>query len=149
MTAQADTTLVAFDIGEKNIGVARAYVGSFFSQPCSVIVHDDRVIASVVSLLENEHAIAAVVGLPRSLSGEETNQTQTVRDFAATLKQHLHIPIYFQDEAGTSRQAEQEIANSTSRRKGPAASKDALAAVYILEDFIKEGHHLELLDSAN
>lgn len=146
MISRDDNTIVSLDVGDKNIGIARAYVGSLFPQPCAVVAHDDRVIASLVELIENEHAIAVVAGLPRNLSGEDTQQTQSVRDFVDNLKKHLDIPIYFQDEAGTSHQAEQELANSSTKRKGPSASKDALAAVYILEDFIKEGQHLGLFD---
>ena len=88
-------------------------------------------------------AVALVVGLPRGLDGQETAQTQTVRDFAAQLREHVAVPMFWQDEALTSQKAEDEL----SLRKKPFAKGDvdALAATYILDDFLQDNSDLQRL----
>ncbi len=128
--------------------MAQANVVSLFPQPCAVIVHDDTVIERLKELLSTHKAIALVVGLPRSLQSDDTAQTESVRNFVARVRSSVPaVPLYFQDEAGTTKQAEEELRQrKQSASNDPRSSKDALAASYILEDFIQEGKHHELLD---
>ncbi len=149
MTQQQQKTVLALDVGGKRIGVARAFIANGFPAPCTVVQHDDTVLKSLDSLVTEESAVAVVVGLPRSLDGNETAQTKEVRAFTDRLKGYLKIPIYLQDEAGTSRKAEAELRKAGGKRKGPSSSVDALAATYILEDFINEAGNRELLNKIN
>jgi putative Holliday junction resolvase len=85
-------------------------------------------------------AVGLVIGLPRGLDGQETAQTRAVREFAEQLKPAVQLPYYWQDEAVTSRQAEEEL-----KSRGKPYQKgdiDALSATYILEDFLRD--HPEL-----
>ena len=70
------------------------------------------------------------------MQSQETDQTRTVRDFVRQLQEHTELPVYFQDEAVTSEKAEAEL----KARKKPYAKGDidALAATYILVDFLQE-----------
>lgn len=85
-------------------------------------------------------ATVLVVGLPRSLEGNDTAQTAETRAFARRLENTLELPVYLQDEALTSQKAEEEL-----RARGVPYNKaevDALAATYILSDFL--GDHPEV-----
>jgi putative Holliday junction resolvase len=69
------------------------------------------------------------------MQGQSTDQTRTVEAFGKQLEERLTIPLYWIDEALTSQKAEIEL-----RSRGKPYSKgdiDALAATYILEDFLK------------
>jgi putative Holliday junction resolvase len=68
-----------------------------------------------------------VVGLPRSLDGNETDQTAFVRRWADSAKQVINKPFFWQDEALTSR-----AADSTDSKAG----QDAVAASVLLQDFL-------------
>jgi RNase H-fold protein (predicted Holliday junction resolvase) len=59
-----------------------------------------------------------------------------VRQFGASLAQQVDLPLSWQDEAVTSAQAEAELV----QRKKPYTKGDidALAAVYILNDYLSE-----------
>ena len=58
------------------------------------------------------------------------------KEFIKLLKQHVHIPIFTQDETLSSVRAEKELRE---RKIGyNKESVDALAATYILEDFLRE-----------
>jgi putative Holliday junction resolvase len=129
-------SLLAIDVGEKRIGVARAHLDALFPSPLTTLQNPESFVDDIVRLVAEEKAAALIVGLPRGLSGQETNQTTTVRDFVSRLQPELTIPVYWRDEAVTSEKAEAEL-----RSRGKPYAKadiDALAAVYILEDYIKD-----------
>jgi putative Holliday junction resolvase len=72
--------------------------------------------------------------LPRGLDGQSTSQTSATEKFVDQLRGQVSLPIHLQDEALTSKQAEAEL---RSRGAGHAkADIDALAATYILQDFL-------------
>lgn len=129
-------TVVALDIGLRRIGVALASVAAGFPGPLTTVQHDDKIMHTLCNLLDEHEAVALVVGLPRGLDGQDTAQTRAVEAFVAELKKHTDIPLYWQDEALTSRKAEEELDG-----RGKPYGKgdiDALAATYILEDFLRE-----------
>lgn len=129
-----ETSIIALDVGETRVGVARANSETGFPQPLTTLLQDNTFWDNLHDLLEIHNAVKIVVGLPRNLSGEDTLQTVYTRNFVEILKQKSNLPIYMQDEAGTSKQAEQELLS----KKKPFAKSDidALAATYILEDFL-------------
>jgi putative Holliday junction resolvase len=131
----ATNVYVALDIGKVRIGVASNPSGVFIAQPRGVIANDQNVVASIKKLISDEQATVLVVGLPRGLQGQETEQTKYVRDFIQKLQDAISVPIQLQDEAMTSVHAEEEL----SLRKKPfeKGDIDALAATYILQDYLQ------------
>lgn len=134
--------ILALDVGEKRIGVAAARLDVRFAQPRMTLENPATFYDDIVGLCASEQAKAIVIGLPRGLEGQETAQTRTAREFGVGLEARLSIPVYWIDEAVTSAQAEAELQD----RGKPyvKADIDALAATYILEDFMNE--HPEALD---
>ena len=129
-------SIIALDVGDRRIGVARASLIARLPEPLKTIEHLPDTPQTLVELVRRENAAAVVIGLPRGLKGQETPQTSLIREFVVSLKEHLSVPIYTQDEALTSHKAEEELAKRGVRyNKGDV---DALAAVYILEDFLLE-----------
>lgn len=127
--------ILALDIGEKRIGVALASTIARLARPLTVLENDGTIYGRIKELAARENAQAVIVGLPRSLQGEDTAQTRYVRSFAVRLGEETDLEIILQDEALTSRQAESEL-----RSRGKKYAKgdiDALAATYILEDYLK------------
>lgn len=127
--------IIALDIGEKRIGVAIADMQTPFPAPLTTLETSNQLLEEFKQLVEKNAVVAVVVGLPRNQSGEFTEQTKRVQHIAKLLKIPKHIPVYWQDESLTSVKAEEEL----KRRKRPydKAAVDALAATYILEDFIR------------
>ncbi len=135
------STILALDVGERRIGVAVASVAARIATPLKTLARHDSTIEDILQLTIEEQAKAIVLGLPRNLSGEHTAQTRTIEAFGRELEQALAIPLYWQDEAVTSRQAEAELeARGKPYRKEDI---DALSATYILEDFMRD--HPEVL----
>lgn len=127
---------MALDVGEKRIGVAIANAVARIAHPHTTLQRGSQSVREIIDLLHEHEAAALVIGLPRGLNGQETAQTAAIQAFGEELSAECHVPVYWQDEAVTSRKAEAEL---TARRKPYAKEEvDALAATYILEDFLHE-----------
>lgn len=126
-------SILALDVGESRIGVAVANQVARLAAPLTTLNNSPSVWDEIRLLARNESASIIVVGLPRNLSGDDTAQTEYVRRFVTGVKD---LQIVFQDEALTSKKAESEL----NQRGKPFAKGDidALAATYILEDYLAE-----------
>ena len=85
-----------------------------------------------------DEVTAIVVGLPRRLSGEDTDQTGPARTFAAALGDLLHLDVHLQDERLSSREAESRLARRERDWRRRKQQLDAAAAAVILQDFLDE-----------
>jgi putative Holliday junction resolvase len=89
-----------------------------------------------------EHAIEKViVGLPKTLRGEEGSQAQRVRRYAGELQAALNLPIEFWDERYSSVDAQERL-TSASRKARAKGDIDSAAAAIILQEYLDE-HHAE------
>lgn len=128
------SSILALDLGEKRVGVARADTVARLAQPLTTLANDETFTDKLQALIKEHNAKQLVVGLPRGMQGQFTQQTKAVEAMAADL-QKLGLKIQWQDETLTSHQAEAEL---TRRRVSyNKEAVDALAACLILEDFLR------------
>lgn len=113
------------DVGDKRVGIARGSSAARIAQPLKVLVADEA-IETIRGLADQADGI--VVGLPRGLDGQETDQTHWVRNWVDRAKLSIDKPFYWQDEALTS-----VVAESKGALTGEV---DAHAASVILQDFL-------------
>lgn len=128
-------SILSLDVGTKRIGVAKSPLDVRLASPLTTIDTESAVDDTLQELARQHDVRAVVVGLPRGMSGQETDQTTYSREFADRIGKKLNIPVYLQDEAGTSIKAKEEL-----EQKSGAVNKedvDSLAATYILQDFIE------------
>lgn len=126
--------VVALDVGEVRIGVARASLQAKIPEPLQAIATVDAH-QSLTKLIKANQADALVIGLPRDMHFHETAQTRWVRQWAKDLQKIIHLPMFWQDEAATTLQAESMLPKSVVRHnKGEV---DSMAASIILDDFLK------------
>lgn len=138
------SSILGLDIGSVRVGVSRAVWPDGIPVRLTVLTNDSDLSLNLAKLAEQENAGIVVAGLPRSLEGNETNQTKATLELIERLRVELKLPIYLQDEAATSLKAEAEL--KTSGKAYLKEDIDALSAIYILEDFINEhpgGSNLE------
>lgn len=126
------TNVLGLDVGEKRIGVARVNVVVKLPEPLQTLPNDKNFIKSLKKLINEYQIDTIVVGLPRNMSGQETAQTQYVRQFAKDNLSSLGLTIIFQDETLSSVTAENHI-NSHKKFKYDI---DSTSAAIILGDFI-------------
>jgi putative Holliday junction resolvase len=120
--------LVGVDVGKTSIGLARGSSLARIAEPLKTVAAADAV-ATIASLAQDNHATGIVVGLPRGLNGQETEQTTEVRKWVEYAKFQISLPFYWQDEALTSKLAQE----STRNKK---ADEHSRAATIFLQDFL-------------
>lgn len=121
---------IGLDVGEKRTGIARASAVAKLAEPYTIV--ETAKAAELIAELINENSVqAVVVGLPRNLQGDDTPQTKWVIEWVENLKKEIPLPFYFQDEALTSKLAQD--------RAGGEGHKDDEAASIILQDFLNSG----------
>jgi len=121
--------ILALDVGAKRVGIARASMQARLPEPLKT-VKTEEAIEQLRKIVKENEVKMIVAGLPRNLSGEDTQQTRWVRDWVTKAKAELGLPFYWQDEALTSHVVE----SRKSKVKNPDV--DAEAAAIILGDFL-------------
>lgn len=129
------TSYLALDVGRARIGLALANSIARIASPLLALTNDERTFTALRQLVTDNDISVMVVGWPRGLNGQETEQTQYVAEFTTDLqKEFPEMTIKQQDEAVTSVKAEAEL-----QQRGKSYEKgdiDSLSAVYILEDYL-------------
>ena len=129
--------LLALDVGEKRVGVALCDETRTLARPLLTLRRaSKKEDFTRLAALCREHAIERViVGLPKTLRGEEGPQAQRVRRYADELQAALNLPIEFWDERFSSVDAQERLTSSSgkARAKGDI---DAAAAAIILQEYL-------------
>lgn len=136
MSGQGVYSILSLDIGEQRTGVALANSIARIASPLVTLNNPENLLEDVADLIKQHDVKVLVVGLPRNVSGDDTQQTTYVRERAAKIEEQTGIAVNFIDEALTSVKAENEL----KARKKPYQKEDIdmLAATYILEDFLHQ-----------
>jgi putative Holliday junction resolvase len=135
---------LGIDYGERRIGLALSDPTGLLASPWKKIENDanlgaaaQRIALEVNALIAEPDGLdAIVIGLPRRLSGEATDQTARVRTLAELLAAAVAIPITLQDERLTSHAADQLLAGRERDWRKRKQQVDAMAAMLILQDFL-------------
>jgi putative holliday junction resolvase len=124
---------LGIDYGSKRIGLAVGESETKLARPLTTLVTTDDYWAKLSEITQQEQVDELVVGLPRTLSGNESPQTKEARFFAVELAS-LKLPIHLQDEAGTSEIARERLGKKLTDK----GQIDAEAASIILQDFLDQ-----------
>lgn len=135
---------MGLDIGDRRIGVAVSDATGTLARPLGVLRPSgldvdalDIVSQEIARLAGEEDGVGAiVVGLPHRLDGSPTDMTLRVEQFARRLGTKTALPITFQDERLSSREAESRLAIRDKDWRSRKARLDAAAAAIILQDYL-------------
>lgn len=135
-------TLLGFDFGTRNIGVAVGQELTHSTSPLETVPAqngnpDWNLISRLITAWRPQ---ALVVGIPLHLDDSEQDMTHAARRFANRLKGRYHLPVFEADERLTSLAAE-SIMNEREGRRRPRTGDDRshqLAAQLILETFFSQ-----------
>lgn len=126
--------LLGIDYGKSHIGVAFGRNG--LVQPIKVLqkANESTAIHEITRLAIENRVKTIVVGLPLTVDGAETLQSQAVRKFARLLRTFSKKQIFFQNEYGTTAEAAEASLNQNISL-GKRRFKDHLAAAIILKKY--------------
>jgi putative Holliday junction resolvase len=119
-------TILAFDFGEKRIGVAVGNIITKTAEPLKIIQekNQDERFKVIEQLINGWQPDLLVVGLPTHPDGEEHEMTQKAKRFGNQLKGRFQKEVVWVDERYTS----------VSVKKG----NDAMAAQLILQQYLDQ-----------
>jgi putative Holliday junction resolvase len=129
--------LAGLDVGTKTIGIAICDAGWHFAGPLETIHRTKftRDLANLRIIVEREHLVGLVVGLPLNMDGSDSPRTQSVRAFARNLSP-LDLPVLLWDERWSTQAVERAMIEADVSRARRAEKIDALAAAHILQGAI-------------
>jgi len=130
-------TVLAFDYGERFLGVAVGESGVRVAHPLATI--DTRIAAArfhaIATLVDEWRPAQLVVGLPLGLEGDRHDLTRRAERFARQLEARFRLPVTLVDERLSSVEAEDRLrAAGRGGRRGKRLVHPVAAQV-ILQDF--------------
>jgi len=124
--------ILAIDWGTRHVGLAVSYVGVYAK--ALTTLSNNRALFDNLKALAKEHEVSeVVVGLPKNHDGTEAIIAKQVRRFASQLREKLDLPVVFEDEHLTSKEAARLLAHEVAP-SDPAI--DAASAKLILEQYL-------------
>jgi putative Holliday junction resolvase len=130
--------VIAFDIGDKRIGVAVSDPFGEFALPLETYHRKNfnKDIEYLVNLAKSRFAEVIVCGLPLNFDGSKSEQTLKTESFVEEMKHRTDIPIVFEDERFTTMEARRVLIEGGVRREDRKSVIDKVAASYILENYL-------------
>ncbi|HMT04845.1 MAG: Holliday junction resolvase RuvX [Solirubrobacterales bacterium] len=122
--------VLALDYGMARIGCAISDPTGTLATPIAAIEPPE--VGTVAKVASDREAEKIVVGLPVSLSGEDSEQTGLTRSFARDLEKAVEVPVETWDERFTTR-----MAARTRRDTGAGSAEDSIAAAHLLESYLQ------------
>ena len=119
---------MGIDFGTKNVGIALSDEAGNFAMPHSVIKNSKNLVEDVKKIIDTEKVEHIVIGESKNYHNEENKIMAYVYAFKTELEKVIPIPISFEQELMTSREA-QHI-------QGDHALLDASAAALILKSYL-------------
>lgn len=131
--------VIAFDIGDKRIGVAISDPFNGYAMPCETYFRAGKFETDVAAIakIATERGVGTIVcGMPVNFDGSESVQTEKTRRFIEALKEKTDLPVELEDERFTTMQAREVQIQGGVKRGDRKKSVDSIAASYILEGYL-------------
>ena len=131
--------ILAFDIGEKRIGVAVSDPLGITAQGIETYHRTEDLeqdVAHLIKLANGYKPVKIVFGLPRNMDGSYGFQAQITREFADAVLAKWDGDHAFQDERLTTASARRVLIEADVRRDKRKQVIDKVAAVVILQSYL-------------
>jgi putative holliday junction resolvase len=140
MPVTPSVAVLAFDFGEKRIGVATGETVLGIAHPLTTIASEIRDVrfGAIEQLIAEWQPAQLVVGLPLHMDGTEHEMTQRCRRFARQLEGRFKLPVALVDERLTSEEAEDMLAEQGRRGRQHKHLIDQVAAQRILQAWLDQ-----------
>lgn len=130
--------IMGVDYGDARTGIAISdllctIVGS------TTVIHsrrDEKTIAEIQKLIQDNSIGEIVVGLPKNMDGSEGPRAEVCRAFAEQLKEATGLPVAMWDERRTTVEAHNILSEHNYHGKKRKNTVDAVAASLILEGYL-------------
>ena len=125
---------LGIDWGSVRIGVAACDPRATVVTPVTTVPGNAAAMDALVELVEEYEPVEIIVGLPRSLSGDDGPAAKRISNYAAVLARRIApIPVRFVDERLTTVTAAQTLRQQGRSSRQQREVIDQVAAMTILE----------------
>jgi putative Holliday junction resolvase len=121
---------LGIDYGLKRIGLALGVTG--LAEPFLVVNNSPKIIAKIVNVCRDQAIKKIILGLP------EGKLAVKVKAFGKKLALATGVPVIYQAETLTSKEAIVKMIEAGKKRKARRERKDAVAAAIILQNYLDE-----------
>ena len=129
---------LAIDHGHKRVGLAISDPLGIIAKPFKTITykHIDDLCNQIKTIINEKEIICVVLGLPKGMKGNDTQQTKHVLEFAEILKTQINIPVNMEDERLSSVSAEKALIQQRVKTGHNKGRIDETAAAIFLQQYL-------------
>ena len=134
--------VLGVDYGDVRVGLALSDSNKIIARPFKTLINKNSkdLLINLEEIINQNEIDEIVIGIPYNMSGQDTKQTEKVREFIAILKQKFELSINLIDERLTSIEAE-GIMHKMNIKTGSNKGKiDKIAASIILQEHLDSLH---------
>jgi len=135
--------ILGVDVGRRRVGFAISDASGTLASPLTTVTVTglnavvDRIAERAAALTAEEDGLdAIVIGLPKRLNGDASEETAGVLEVIAAVRARIAMPVHHEDERLTSREAESRLAVRERDWRKRKEKIDAAAAAIMLQDFL-------------
>lgn len=131
--------IMSVDLGKARTGIAISDSGESFAFPKTVITeyNTEKLVKKVAALANEYGAELIVVGYPKNMDGSLGSRAEECKDIAEKIGMESGTETVLWDERCTTVSAHTALNFTDTRGKKRKEVIDAVAAVIILEDYLK------------
>ena len=134
--------VLALDYGSRTVGVAVTDELGLTAQPVETVCRKEenklrRTYARLEVLCREYGAGLIVIGLPLNMDDTEGERARLARTFGEMIGRRTGLPVEYEDERLTTMEADEILSESGMRKDRRKTVIDQLAAVLILESYLK------------
>jgi putative holliday junction resolvase len=135
-------TVLAFDFGEKRIGVAVGETLLSLAHPLLTIDAEENAakFEQIAALLQEWQPVLLIVGLPMTMDGDAHAMTALAQKFAQRLEGRFNLPVMMVDERLSSAEAAQSLREAGITGRAQKQHLDQVAAQTILQSYFDAYH---------
>ena len=142
--------VLGIDFGQRRIGLALSDATATLARPWKTVdagrtpQASAEVVAGIVRALragddqDARDLEIIVVGVPKRLNGQDTDQTAAAREFAGAIGAVTALSVHMQDERLSSHEADRLLAEQERDWRKRKKKLDAAAAAVILQDYLDQ-----------
>jgi len=119
---------LGIDFGIKRVGLATSDIEGKMAFPLDVLSNDKRLIQRIKDVCKSEKIESIIIGESKDFGGKDNIIMKDAKVFSSELKKAIKVPIHWESEFYTSREAE--------RLQGKHGMLDASAAAIILKSYL-------------
>ena len=132
------TRILSVDFGDKRVGIAMSDVLKIIAKPYETIENKSNkfVIDKILKLVVDKDVEKIIVGLPLTMKGKYSIQTQKVLDFIDLFEKNTSIPIIKYDERLSSIEAKKSLIKQGIKTGHNKSEIDKTAAAIFLQSYL-------------